>query len=191
MPPRNRSELPRPFLKWAGGKTQLLGQFEALYPPRVWVKRYLEPFLGSAAVFFHLRSRSPMKRVILSDSNAELIDVYVTVRDDLPTLIRLLEKLKRAHGREHYYRVRAQDPALLTPSERASRTIYPNTTCFNGLYRVNSRGEFNVPIGRYRNPLILDSENLTAVSVALAGVTLRRSHFRETLRYARAGDFIY
>jgi DNA adenine methylase len=147
--------------------------------------------LGSAAVFFHVRRLFEPREIHLSDGNAELIDVYLTLRDDREALIRLLGKHKRAHSREHFYRVRSQDAAALTVLQRAARMIYLNKTCFNGLYRVNSKGEFNVPIGRYQDPAILDVENLRAVAEALAGVALSHAHFGEILRHARKGDFVY
>jgi DNA adenine methylase len=191
MPPRKRNELPRPFLKWAGGKTQLLGQFEALYPPSSQVPRYLEPFVGSAAVFFHMRRFFQPAEIVLADSNAELINAYRAIQQDVEKVIRLLAKHSKAHSQEHYYRVRGLRPSELSPSEQAARTIYLNKTCFNGLYRVNSQGGFNVPIGRYDDPPILDARNLRAVAAALRGVEVRQGHFRDTLQYARKEDFIY
>jgi DNA adenine methylase len=188
---RNPESLPVPFLKWAGGKTQLLPQLEPLYPAPEGVRRYIEPFVGSAAVFFHVRSLLRPGQVILSDNNEELIHVYRAVRDDVKSLIRRLSRHKAAHSREHYYAVRRENPARMPPSSRAARLIYLNKTCFNGLYRVNSRGEFNVPMGRYSDPPILDARNLRAVSAALRGVDLRVAHFSEVLEFARAGDFIY
>ena len=191
MPLRRPNEIPRPFLKWAGGKSQLLAQFEALYPRRSQVRRYLEPFVGSAAVFFHLRNLYQTGEVILADSNAELINTYRAIQQEVEKVVRLLAKHRKAHSPEHYYRIRARRPSELSSAELAARTIYLNKTCFNGLYRDNSQGGFNVPIGRYEDPAILDARNLRAVSAALRGVELRQGHFRETLQYARNGDFIY
>jgi len=191
MPPRKRSDIPRPFLKWAGGKTQLLGQFEVLYPDESLVKRYLEPFVGSAAVFFQIRGLLKPAEMVLADSNPELINAYRAIQQEVEQVIRLLARHRRAHSQEHFYRIRALQPSALSPEEQAARTIYLNKTCFNGLYRVNSRGGFNVPIGRYDDPPILDARNLRAVSAALRGVELREGHFRDTLQYARKGDFIY
>ena len=191
MPPPKRNELPRPFLKWAGGKTQLLPQLEALFPPPGEVKRYLEPFVGSGAVFFHLHNLQRPREIVLADSNAELIETYRAIQDDVEAVIRRLRRHRQAHAKEHYYRVRALDTARLSASARAARTIYLNKTCFNGLYRVNSRGGFNVPLGRYKSPPILDASNLRAAASALRDVELKVAHFRETPAYARAGDFIY
>ena len=191
MPRPKRNDLPRPFLKWAGGKTQLLTQLEALFPPPGEVKRYLEPFVGSGAVFFHLHNAHRPETIVLADSNADLIDTYRAIRDDVDAVIRTLRRHRKAHSKEHYYRVRALDGSQLSRCERAARTIYLNKTCFNGLYRVNSKGRFNVPLGRYRNPPILDAPNLRAVASALRDVELKVADFRATLEYARTGDFVY
>ncbi|MFQ5691973.1 MAG: DNA adenine methylase [Nitrospinota bacterium] len=180
---------PAPFLKWAGGKTRLLAQFEPFFPERI--GRYAEPFVGSAAVFFHLAQRRQPSNVVLSDSNEELINVYRVVRDDVERLIPILERHRRSHGKAHYYRVRAVNPENLAPTARAARLIYLNKTCYNGLYRVNARGEFNVPMGSYKNPKIFDAENLRRVSRALQGVDIRVRHFEAYVDLAKRGDFFY
>ncbi len=182
---------PRPFLKWAGGKTQLLSQFQALYPQPRSIRRYIEPFVGSGAVFFRIRSLTGPREVLLADSNEELINVYVAVRDHVEEVIEALRRHKALHSKEHYYKVRAQNPGRMSSTARAGRLIYLNKTCFNGLYRVNSKGGFNVPMGRYQDPPILDAENLRAAGRALKRVRLKTAHFRETLDAARKGDFIY
>jgi DNA adenine methylase len=182
---------PYPFLKWAGGKTQLLSQFEPLYPPAGSVDRYVEPFVGSGAVFFHVRRALRPRAVILADNNEELINAYRAVRDRAEEIVRLLAEHKASHSEEHYYAVRALDPRGLPDAARAARLIYLNKTCFNGLYRVNGRGQFNVPIGRYTDPPILDAENLREVARALRGVDMKVAHFRQILRYAEKGDFVY
>jgi DNA adenine methylase len=174
---------PRPFLKWAGGKTQMLEQYGPLFPARF--NRYHEPFVGGGAVFFHLRPRS----AVLSDDNAELLDCWRAIRDDVDAVIRALSG--HVYERDHYYAVRAIDPATLPPAERAARTIYLNRTCFNGLYRVNSKGGFNVPFGRYVNPRIVDAPNLRACAKALWRVRLTCGPFRQVLDRARRGDFVY
>jgi DNA adenine methylase len=190
MPSRS-PESPRPFLKWAGGKTQLLSRLESLFPPAGSFTRYLEPFLGSGAVFFRVRQRCAPREVILADGNEDLILAYRRIQQDVEGVIDLLERHRRRHGREHYYRVRSRRPAALSPAARAARLIYLNKTCFNGLYRVNAQGGFNVPMGRYENPPILDAANLRSVARALRGVHLKAAHFRATLDYARKGDFLY
>lgn len=177
----------RPFLKWAGGKGQLMAQLLPLLPSRT-VRRFFEPFVGSAALFFALRP----EKATLSDVNAELVDCYRAVQTDVDAVIRALS----AHRYEEraYYRVREQDPASLSVPARAARTIYLNKTGYNGLYRVNRAGRFNVPFGRYTNPGFAspDSlENLRACSRALAGVRLLVRDFGEVVRDAREGDLVY
>jgi len=172
-----------PFLKWAGGKRQLLQQYSPLFPTTG--RTYFEPFLGGGAVFFHLQPSA----AVLSDVNEELINAYVVVRDEVDRLIAAL----RVHRNEknYYYSVRAWKPETLTPVERAARLIFLNRTCFNGLYRVNRRGQFNVPLGRYSNPTICDQTALRAASLALRGSEICAVDFEEALERARAGDFAY
>ncbi|MGE5577624.1 MAG: DNA adenine methylase, partial [Syntrophothermus sp.] len=149
---------PTPFLKWAGGKSRLIPQLSAFLPSQPF-DGYLEPFVGGGAVFFHVRATLGAGRYTLIDNNAELIHAYRMVRDETDALIHHLEQHRWLHSKGHYYEVREQEPALLEPVERAARFIYLNKTCYNGLYRVNSRGQFNVPIGAYQNPQIYDSDN--------------------------------
>jgi DNA adenine methylase len=175
----------RPILKWAGGKWRLMPALERHFPPLDRVHRYFEPFVGGAAVFFHLQHPCSF----LSDSNDELINVYAVVRDHLDELVLALNK--HVSEAEHYYRMRAWDTALLSPVDRAARLIYLNKTCYNGLYRVNSAGQFNVPFGRYRNPTICDAPNLRAASRALRHATLRVADHEAALDGASAGDFVY
>ncbi|MBC7265329.1 MAG: DNA adenine methylase [Chloroflexi bacterium] len=172
-----------PFVKWAGGKTQLLIPYAPLFPPTF--NRYYEPFLGGGAVFFFLQPPNSF----LSDTNEELINAYWVVRDWVEPLI---ESLRRhVNDRDYYYFIRAQDPAKMTHIERASRLIFLNKTCYNGLYRVNRDGRFNVPFGRYRNPKICDEEGLRAASMALQGTHLRVADFADAVADAQAGDFVY
>ena len=187
--------LAQPFLKWAGGKGQLLDQY-APYFPASDLRAYFEPFVGSGAVFFHLRGRAQQfTHYHLSDSNAELINCYCAVRDHVDALIARLAAHRDGHSREYYYRVRGcdRDPAWgQTPAaERAARMIYLNKTCYNGLWRVNRKGYFNVPIGRYKNPDILREERLRAASCVLQGVTLAPRPFEAVCDHARPGDFVY
>jgi DNA adenine methylase len=178
-----------PFVKWVGGKGRLRHALEALMPPGVELMRHVEPFLGGGALFF---ARGP-ERALLCDLNRDLVRTYELVRDDLGGVIRQLEKLSRGHDSEHYYAVRERYNARKeqSPSERAAMFIYLNKTCFNGLHRVNRRGEFNVPMGRYTNPNILDRDTLSAASRALQSAELRHASFEELLSHARPGDFIY
>jgi DNA adenine methylase len=182
----------RPFVKWAGGKQQLLRQFESFFPERF--NCYFEPFVGGGAVFFHLWNGNKIANgIFLFDNNEELINAYKTVRDDVDELIQLLDSHKLKHNRDYYYKTRALDRQDITLSdlERAARTLYLNKTCFNGLYRVNSTGQFNVPLGSYKNPKILDEELLRAGSTALQKVEIIVGDFRKIVDFAEADDFIY
>jgi DNA adenine methylase len=178
---------PRPFLKWAGGKSQLLPELVRRSPAHF--ATYHEPFLGGGALFFELHALGRVREAVLSDVNPHLVDAYLAVRDHAREVIRLLRQ--HPHEQSHYYDVRAQDPASLTLAERAARIIYLNKTCYNGLYRENRRGQFNVPFGRYTKPTICDEPNLLAVSRALQDVEIVRSHFSSVLERARRSDFVY
>ena len=203
--PRTREQFPiaavevvapeeaQPFLKWVGGKTQLLAQFDKFFPAHI--ERYVEPFVGGGAVFFHLKHRFPKMRAFLRDNNDELINTYKAVRDFPRDLIRRLDRHLAAFNadrKNYYYRVRRQhDLPADEIVERAARMIFLNKTCFNGLWRVNSRGEFNVPIGSHKNPALYDEENIYAASRALEGVHLATQDFRDTLDETWRGDFVY
>lgn len=175
----------RPFLKWAGGKSRLISQYKPYLPDLDGIRRYYEPFIGSAALFFHLQPPAAH----LSDRNKRLIEVFEVVRDDVEALIEALQPHK--NEKAYYYEVRAQDPADLTKVQRAGRLIYMNKTCYNGLYRENQKGEFNVPFGRYKRPKICDKPRLRAASKALQGVHLAAADFEEAVTGACEGDFIY
>jgi DNA adenine methylase len=180
-----------PFLKWAGGKSQLLQKLEPFFPTRF--DRYVEPFVGGGAVFFHLRSRFPKAAVLLCDNNDELINCYTIVRDEASPLMELLDRhLQRflRNRKDYYYDVRSQHK-LQDPLSRAARMIFLNRTCFNGLWRVNASGEFNVPMGHYTKVKLYDRGNLLAASKALSGVELLVQDFRKTFAKLRADDFVY
>lgn len=178
-PTANRT---RPFLKWAGGKAWLAPFLATIAPAQF--GKYIEPFAGSAAVYFYLRP----KKAVLGDSNPELINCYRVVRDKVDELVATLSSYP--YSREFYYELRAR--VCGSDVERAARFIYLNRTCYNGLYRVNKDGVFNVPFGRYANPIICDEQRLRTASEALKGVTLVDLDYQETLRrYARSGDFVY
>lgn len=184
-----------PFLKWAGGKSSLLTQYEAIFPAGG-VGTYYEPFVGSGAVFFHLRNRGLVRGARLSDINAELINIYCVVRDQPDALIERLAHHRRHHSRWYYYHLRERDrePGWAQSAgrvERAARMLYLNKTCYNGLWRVNSRGEFNVPMGRYNSPRILDEPRLRAASRALQRVDLAAVPFDEAVEEAGPGSFVY
>ncbi|MFN2223638.1 MAG: DNA adenine methylase [Chloroflexota bacterium] len=174
-----------PFLKWAGGKRRLLKQYAPYFPGRAAIHRYYEPFIGSAAVFFRLQ---PI-RACLADVNRKLVEIYRVVQQDVEELIRALQVHR--NERDYYYQVRGLDPADLSAVERAGRLIFLNRTCYNGLYRENRRGQFNVPFGRYVNPTICDEERLRRASLALQGVDLVVGDFARVVARAGGGDFVY
>jgi DNA adenine methylase len=195
----------RPLLKWAGGKRQLLPAFRRFYPREFGA--YFEPFVGSGAVFFDLHAERALegRRVVLTDSNRDLVGCYCAVRDDPEGVVAALERLARGHsaeGERHYYAVRddfndqrRQLPArsmAYTPA-LAAMLIYLNRTGFNGLFRLNGDGRFNVPIGRYTRPRIVDRDHVFAISRILArpGVSIARAAFDGVLKKARPGDFLY
>lgn len=178
-----------PVLKWAGGKRRLLEQFRAHFPNQF--GDYHEPFVGGGAVFFWLHKRGLLldKAVFLNDINPELVNLYSVLRSDCERLIEELTKHKKLHGEEYYYQVRAQK--LRSPLKRAARLVYLNRTCFNGLYRVNSKGEFNVPMGRYKDPNICEEEKLRAAALALNGVHLSEGSYLSCVERAKPGDLVY
>lgn len=178
------SSRPEPFVKWAGGKRLLLPKLLAHMPAVRPGRRYVEPFLGGGAMFFALRP----ERALLADLNKELIDVFRTVRDEVDAVIKALRPLKNEGAT--YYAVRASKPR--NPARKAARFIYLNKTCFNGLYRVNTKGEFNVPFGRHgRQLMICDERQLRAASEALAETNFDAADFGATVRRSRAGDLVY
>lgn len=177
----------RPFLKWAGGKGQLLAELLARVPSGF--NHYFEPFLGGGALFFALQPQ----RAVLSDLNSELIKAFVAVKNS-PT--ELVNDLKQHHYEsDYFYSVRNIDrsPYLdrLTDVQRASRLIFLNKCCYNGLYRVNSKGQFNTPFGKYTNPTICDPENILACSAALARAELVCVDYKIATASAQSDDFIY
>lgn len=187
---QNKSVLP--FLKWVGGKSRLLQQYQNYFPKISDIKTYYEPFLGGGSVFFNLQP----KLAILSDINQDLIETYCSVRDNLEQLIDLLQIHQNEHNsdysenHEYYYQVRSR--TYNTPIQRAARLIYLNKTCFNGLYRVNSKGEFNVPVGKYKNPKICNPDLLRSASAALKSAKIEVRNFEEILDHAKTSDdFVY
>ena len=183
---------PKPFVKWAGGKRQLMSELEKNFPIKFGT--YLEPFLGGGAVMFDLLTKEPTLKCNVSDLNSDLVLAYVTIRDRLEKLIESLEnhsKNYHKHSTGYYYEVRNQEPK--NQIEKVSRLLFLNKTCFNGLYRVNSKGKFNVPLGRYTNPNIVNKENLQAVSKTLQSGKIKIScrDFSSIIKDAKKGDFVY
>lgn len=187
-----------PFLKWAGGKGRLLEQFHPLFPESLDGRGYVEPFLGSGAVFFHIAATRRPARCTLLDANADLINAYVQVRDAVDALLPLLAEHDARHNapgigvearRAYYYGVRAAVPN--DPLAAAARFLYLNRTCFNGLHRLNQRGEFNVPMGSYVRPPIHRPEVLRAASARLQCVTLIAAPFSACEAHIAEGDFVY
>jgi len=178
------------LIKWAGGKKQLLEQFEPFFPKQI--ERYFEPFVGGGTVaFFLLKNHLEIKKIFLSDINQELIITYNAVKNNIDELITLLKEYKIKHNKEFYYEMRAEDVKKLSPVQIAARFIYLNRTCFNGLYRVNSKGGFNVPIGSYKNPTICNEEDLREISELLQKDDVKVAQFDEAVKEAKKGDFIY
>lgn len=176
--------VPRPILKWAGGKTQLLGDILPKMPKQY--GRFIEPFFGGGALFFSVCPESG----IIADSNPELVNLYRSVANDVEAVIDYLKLLQNSE--EIFYLVRALDWTTLPSSQAAARTIFLNRTCFNGLYRVNKTGGFNVPFGRYKNPRILDEDSLRAASELLRRTTILSGDYKTVLKdNAQAGDFIF
>lgn len=175
---------PKPILKWAGGKQQMLDVLLPQVPNKY--NQYIEPFFGGGALFFALTP----KHAIIADSNPELINLYQVVAENVEELISLLKEMK--NDESFYYEVRGLNPASLSRVVRAARTIYLNRTCYNGLYRVNRKGQFNVPYGKYKNPRICDEENLRAVSHVLQSALIVEGDYKDVLKeHAGPGDFIY
>ncbi|MGH7886097.1 MAG: Dam family site-specific DNA-(adenine-N6)-methyltransferase [Thermodesulfobacteriota bacterium] len=173
----------KPFLKWAGGKTQLIPELLKYIPSKY--KNYIEPFVGGGAFFFFLNPN----KAIISDSNEELITTYKCVRDNVEDIIIILKNYRNEES--FFYRIRALKPELLSDIERAARLIYLNKTCYNGLYRVNKKGSFNVPYGK-RNGKFLNIDLLRNASEFLKDTKIIHADYLETLKnYAKKGDFIY
>ena len=177
------------FLKWAGGKMQLIEQFSDLFPHNF--RNYYEPFVGSGAVFFYVKSKLKPNKVLLSDTNEELINCFVVVRDKPSELVEVLLSHRKKHSKEHYYAVRSIESDRLDSVNRAARLIYLNKTCFNGLYRVNSKGQFNVPFGDYYNPSVFNKSTLFQASQLLQDVHLQVMTFEKVLDFTGKEDFVY
>lgn len=183
--------LAQPFLKWAGGKRQLLPAIKEYIPQQF--GQYYEPFIGAGAVLFSLQP----KKSIINDTNGELINCYRVIKDNPEELLDLCQEHREKNSKEHFYSLREQDRRDdfqdRSPLERAARIIYLNKTCFNGLFRVNSSGQFNVPYGNYSNPVIADPAVIKSVSAYLnqRDVRILEGDFAKAVSTARKGAFIY
>ena len=194
----------KPFLKWAGGKSQILEEIRAKYPVQLGksIKKYAEPFVGGGAVLFDVLSQYSLDEVYISDINRELILTYRTIKDNINEFIHILKRLEKEYlsandeGRtELYYQNRGRFNALKSANsndiELAALFIFLNKTCFNGLYRVNASGLFNVPQGSYKNPTICDEDNLRAVSIKLKNVTIKCGDYKRSNDFIDAHTFVY
>ncbi len=184
---RRSASSPGPIVKWAGGKTRILDELLARQPERY--RRYYEPFLGGGAMFFRLEPQ----RAAISDLNDDLMNTYRCVAWHVEAVVRRLRTHQRNHSQEYYYQTRERwnQGRIRSDVVRAATFIYLNKTCFNGLYRVNSRGHFNVPMGRYSNPAICEGDKLRRASKVLQRADMSQGHFAQRVAKARAGDFVY
>ena len=208
----NLKETPaKPFLKWAGGKGQLLEAFQKFYPIELRegkIETFCEPFVGGGAVFFDIAQKFSIKSALLCDNNEDLILTYQVIQKEVQHLIEKLDrfqnqylKLNEEQRTDYYYKVRQQfntqkkslnyNRSSKKWIERAAQIIFLNRTCFNGLFRFNSKGEFNVPQGRYKNPKILDAENLLKVSQLLSVAEIQKADFREIKNRVNENTFVY
>lgn len=171
-----------PFLKWAGGKRWFISKHSDLFPEKF--SRYIEPFVGSGAVFFHLQP----EKAILSDLNSELIEAYESIKEDWVSVWRELKNFHKKHSHEHYYKVRMQN--FKSPAKRAARFIYLNRTCWNGLYRVNLKGEFNVPIGT-KTEVVRPDDDFCQIANLLKNTKFYAKDFEFVINKARKDDFLF
>jgi DNA adenine methylase len=183
---------PKPFVKWAGGKRQLIPILNQNLPRSFGT--YFEPFLGGGALLFHMLTERNGQKCSISDLNSDLVLSYITIRDRIDSLITSLKSHERNYQKDsksYYYSVRESNPR--SAIEKTSRLLFLNRTCFNGLYRVNSKGKFNVPLGKYTNPNIVNEDNLRAVSDILQAskVSINCRDFEAVLRDAKKGDLVY
>lgn len=183
---------PKPFVKWAGGKRQLIPILNENLPKTFGT--YYEPFIGGGALLFHILTERNSQKCSISDLNSDLVLAYTTIRNRIDDLISSLKNHERNYHKDsksYYYSVRESNPR--SEIEKTSRLLFLNRTCFNGLYRVNSKGKFNVPLGRYSNPNIVNEENLRSVSFILQAskVSIKCRDFEAVLRDAKKDDLVY
>ena len=199
------NETAKPFLKWAGGKTQLLSEIEKYYPFQLGkITKYAEPYIGGGAVLFDILNKYKLEEVYISDINAELVNTYCVVRDDVDSLVTILRDMENEYisldseKRKQYYtamRSRFNEMKVSDQStgniNKAALMIFLNKTCFNGLFRVNKKGLFNVPIGAYKKPVICDEKNLRLVSKKLQNVKIVHGDYRKCLGFVDDQTFVY
>lgn len=202
---KGEDKIVKPFLKWAGGKGQLIREIEQYYPfDNERITKYAEPFIGGGAVLFDILSRYDLEEVYISDINAELVNTYCVIRDDIDMLVEMLYTMQSefipldTDKRKAYYinrRERFNELKSIKDKrlniEKAALMIFLNKTCFNGLFRVNKKGQFNVPMGAYKNPMICDENNLRAVSDKLKKVTIVCGDYRESADFIDEKTFVY
>lgn len=202
----------KPFVKWAGGKNQLISTFQSYYPKDLFngqIKKYVEPFVGGGAVLFDMLENFDFEEVYIFDINFDLINTYKVIKNNVHDLINVLAVIENQYiqlnyeeRKEYYYKIRESFNEKIgylskykendkTFIERASQFIFLNKTCFNGLFRVNKQGLFNVPMGDYKNPTICDSVNLHAVSEVLQNVTIIYGDYKECIKYVDKNTFVY
>lgn len=178
----------KPFIKWVGGKTQLLNEILSCLPEKI--STYYEPFIGGGALFFRLANEGRFERAVINDWNFELVTVYQVIQDFPGDMMGQLALIP--YSREEFNRQRELDPMQLCAIKRAARMIYLNKTGFNGLYRVNKSGKFNVPFGKFsKPPTVFDPENIRACSAVLQGVQISQGDFADAVKEAKQGDFCY
>lgn len=208
---RKKSVIAKPFLKWAGGKGKLIQQMEHFLPQSLkngLIQRYIEPFVGGGAVFFYLASQYEIDDLFIYDLNAELIIAYQTIQQNVEDLISCLQGIQTQYWsfdeeqrQEYFYQTRTKFNSQRTPINyqnfnsdwiaRTSQLIFLNRTCFNGLYRVNSKGDFNVPMGRYKRPTICDADNLRAVAQVLQKTQIHHGDFTKCEKLVNQDSFVY
>ena len=178
------------FLKWAGGKRKILDKIDPFIPNEI--NDYYEPFLGGGSVFFYIKQKYNPKNCVISDINKDLINTFIDVRDNPQHVIKHLKKFKENNSEEHYYYIRSLfNKGKISGTKRSAAFIYLNKTCYNGLYRVNSKNEFNVPYGKYKNPEVFNEETILYASELLQGTTIKCQDYEELKETVEKGDFIY
>jgi DNA adenine methylase len=194
----------KPFVKWAGGKSQLLDEIGKTIPACFKYKKFtfIEPFVGGGAVLFYMIENYPeLEKIVINDINSDLINTYNVIKNNINELILILKELEKEYhlledkldAKKHFYYSKRDEFNMRSskPTMQAALFIFLNRTCFNGLYRVNSKNDFNVPIGSYKKPMICDEENLRAVNKALQKVIILNEDFEETLKYAEEETLFY